>query len=141
MLEWQKKNSSPRLAIPNHIRLKQQFHENELKPSVTKLSVYEEVLQEVVDEMDIFKSKEDFLDRIDALREFEPWIQNNSSSDSLIWFEFSVLVQKEVSENDDVTLEAIEEMQADIVKLSNEATVVIAGLENKLAEVEVKHDV
>lgn len=46
-----------------------QFHENELKPSVEKLSVYERVLEEIVNDMDIFESKQDFFDRIDALSE------------------------------------------------------------------------
>lgn len=46
-----------------------EFHEEELKPAIEKGRVFEDVLQEVVDEMDIFKSKEDFLDRCEALCE------------------------------------------------------------------------
>lgn len=45
------------------------FHEKELKPSVEELSIYERVLEEIVEDMDIFESKQDFFDRIDALSE------------------------------------------------------------------------
>lgn len=44
-----------------------EYHEKKLKPAIREMSVFEDVLQEVVDKMDIFKSKEDFLDRIEAL--------------------------------------------------------------------------
>lgn len=53
-------------------------------------------------------------------------------------FCFVVLAQREVEENDEASLKAIEEMQADIVKISNEATLIIAGLENQLTELDVK---
>lgn len=43
------------------------WHENTFKPAIDKLKIYEDVLQEVVDESDLFKSKEDFLDRLKAL--------------------------------------------------------------------------
>lgn len=46
-----------------------EFHEKELKPSVEELSVYEKVLDEIVNDMDIFESRQDFFDRIDALCE------------------------------------------------------------------------
>lgn len=47
------------------------FHENTFKPAIEELSVYEDVLDKVVDEMDLFKSKEDFLDRCDSLCEWK----------------------------------------------------------------------
>lgn len=47
------------------------FHENTLKPAIEKGKIYEDVLQEVVDRMDLFKSKEDFLDRVEALCELK----------------------------------------------------------------------
>lgn len=43
------------------------FHENKFKPAIEEMKVYEDVLQEVVDQMDLFKSKEDFLDRCEAI--------------------------------------------------------------------------
>lgn len=49
-----------------------------------------------------------------------------------------MLAQKEVTGSDEFCLKSIEEMQADIVKMSNEATLMIAGLENELTEIEVK---
>ncbi|XP_031626714.1 structural maintenance of chromosomes protein 1A [Contarinia nasturtii] len=100
------------------IRKLTEYHEDELKPAIKELSVYENVLQEVVDDMDLFDSKEDFLDRVEAL----------------------LLAQDEVSENDSVCLEKIEKMQGDIVKTSNEATLMIAGLENRLIELEKNYE-
>lgn len=58
------------LERKEHLKRMRDYHENELKPSVEELSVYEEVLQEVVDESDLFQSKEDFIDRCDALCTF-----------------------------------------------------------------------
>lgn len=46
-----------------------------------------------------------------------------------------MLVRKETTDN--ATLEELEKIQADIVKLSNEGNLVIAGLENQLDEMEV----
>lgn len=46
------------------------YEENVLKPDIEKLTVYEEEVQKMVDESDLFKSKEDFIDRFDALRKF-----------------------------------------------------------------------
>lgn len=48
-----------------------EFHEGKLKPAIEEGRVYEDVLQQVVDRMDLFKSKTDFLDRIEALCEIE----------------------------------------------------------------------
>lgn len=45
------------------------FHENTFKPAIERNSVYEDVLEKVVNESDLFKSKEDFLDRCDSLCE------------------------------------------------------------------------
>lgn len=53
---------------------------------------------------------------------------------------FPVLVRDEVTESDEASLRAIEEMQADIVKTSNEATLIQAGLENELNQLEVSDD-
>lgn len=49
-----------------------------------------------------------------------------------------VLAQSETAENDEVSLKSIEDLQADIVKTSNEATLMFAGLENQLTELQVK---
>lgn len=43
------------------------FHENQFKPAIKEMSIYDDVLQEVVDQMDLFESKEDFLDRVEAI--------------------------------------------------------------------------
>lgn len=54
-----------------------EHHEKTLKPDIEKGKVYEDVLQQVVDKMTIFKNKEDFLDRCEALCElsyFLNWI-------------------------------------------------------------------
>lgn len=45
----------------------EEFHENIFKPAIKEMSVYEDVLQEVVDQMDLFKDKDDFLDRCEAI--------------------------------------------------------------------------
>lgn len=47
-----------------------EYHEKTVKPAIEKGKVYEDVLQQVVDKMKIFKNKDDFLDRCEALREF-----------------------------------------------------------------------
>lgn len=46
-----------------------EYNEKTVKPAIEKGKVYEDVLQQVVDKMKIFKNKEDFLDRCEALRE------------------------------------------------------------------------
>lgn len=51
---------------------------------------------------------------------------------------FTVLVQSEVTHNDENALASMEDMLADIVKTSNEASSMIAGLENELSTIEVK---
>lgn len=51
-------------------RLKK-YDENELIPNIAKLSVYEDLIQKMVDESDLFKSQEDFMDRCDALRKYQ----------------------------------------------------------------------
>lgn len=48
-----------------------EYEENELKPTIAKLQVYEDAVQKMVDESDLFKSKEDFIDRCNALRKLK----------------------------------------------------------------------
>lgn len=45
------------------------YYENVLKPEIEELKVFDDVLQEIVDDSDLFTSKDDFLDRCEALRE------------------------------------------------------------------------
>lgn len=49
----------------------------------------------------------------------------------------SVLAQLELAKNDKRNLEEIEELQADMVKTSNEIPIISAGHENRLKELEV----
>lgn len=49
-----------------------------------------------------------------------------------------MLAQHEVGENDEVSLKAIQDMQSNIVKMSNNATSMIAGFENELDQLEVE---
>lgn len=49
----------------------------------------------------------------------------------------SVLAQSEVKENDEANLKKLEELRANIVKTSNEASLVFADMENELTELEV----
>lgn len=51
-----------------------EYQEKDLLPSVAELQVYEDVVQKMVDESDLFKSKEDFMDRCNALRKYQPII-------------------------------------------------------------------
>lgn len=53
-------------------------------------------------------------------------------------FSVLVLAQHEVGENDEVSLKAIQDMQSSIVKMSNNATSMIAGFENELNQLEVE---
>lgn len=46
------------------------WHEKEFLPALDELKVYEDMLEEVVKESDLFESKEDFLDRCKALCEY-----------------------------------------------------------------------
>lgn len=48
-----------------------EYQENELAPSIAELSVYEEYIQKIVDESDLFTSQEDFIDRCNALRKYQ----------------------------------------------------------------------
>lgn len=49
-----------------------EYEENDLIPSINELTIYEEIVQKMVDESDLFKSKEDFIDRCNALRKYQP---------------------------------------------------------------------
>lgn len=49
----------------------------------------------------------------------------------------AVLVQNEVTHNDENAINSMEQLLADIVKTSNEATSMMAGLENELTLIEV----
>lgn len=52
--------------------------------------------------------------------------------------DFSVLTQSEVAESDEQNLKAIEDMQAAIVKSTNEMAIIQAGFDNELNELQVK---
>lgn len=61
------------------------WHENEFLPALKELQVFEDMLEEVVRESDLFEDKEDFLDRCKALCEYRTF-----------WFEFhSILFYKQ----------------------------------------------
>lgn len=47
------------------------------------------------------------------------------------------MAQSEVKENDEANLKKLEELRADIVKTSNEASLAFADMENELTELEV----
>lgn len=49
----------------------------------------------------------------------------------------SVLAQTAVSENDQFNLNSVEKIQAEMVKISNEATLIMSGLENELNSLQV----
>lgn len=49
----------------------EEYQENDLLPTIEKLTVYEDMIQKMVDESDLFKSKEDFIDRCNALRKYQ----------------------------------------------------------------------
>lgn len=49
----------------------------------------------------------------------------------------AVLAQSEVAKNDETNLKEVEESEADIVKTSNEITLMVAGYENQFAELKV----
>lgn len=49
----------------------------------------------------------------------------------------SVLAQSEVKQNDEANLKKLEQLRADIVKTSNEATLLFADMDNQLTELEV----
>lgn len=48
-----------------------------------------------------------------------------------------MLAHAEVTQNDQMHLRLIKEMQADMVKMSNEAMLIIAGLDNQLSSIQV----
>lgn len=66
-LETQKKLEHDIEDYEERTKSLEDFHENTFKPAIKEMSVYEDVLQEVVDEMELFQSKEDFLDRCEAI--------------------------------------------------------------------------
>lgn len=66
-MEIQKKLQNDIEDYQERIRKLTEYHDEQLKPAIKELSIYEDVLQEVVDDMDLFESKEDFLDRVEAL--------------------------------------------------------------------------
>lgn len=49
-----------------------EYQKKDLEPSIAELKAYEDVVQKMVDESDLFKSKEDFIDRCNALRKYHP---------------------------------------------------------------------
>lgn len=111
------------------------FHD-EFKAAIIELRPYEDVLEQVVDEMELFTSKRDLLDRCDAIcmcsRHFF------TKSHSIFFFSgFLVLAHGEATQNDKKYLELIKKMQANMVKMSNEAMLIIAGLDNQLSAIQV----
>lgn len=126
-----------------------EYQEKDLEPSNAELSAYEEVIQKMVDESDLFKSKEDFIDRCNALRKYQTsnfhlfCLQSLAFLFSHQFDTFSrsftqVLAQAEVKESDEANLKELEESRAKIVKMSNEFSLKYADMENQLADLEVK---
>lgn len=123
-----------------------EYEENELKPAVEKLTAYEEMVQKTVDESNMFETKEEFIDSCKALSKHFQTIYSHIfciaiDSISIATFTFfiviSALAQSEVKANGEANLKELEQLRADIVKTSNEASLQFAGLENQLDELEV----
>lgn len=127
-----------------------EYQENELAPSIAELSVYDEYIQKMVDESDLFTSQEDFIDRCNALRKYQTSIFGFVfitivysfrfyTSKRVLLFSYLILVlaQSEVKQNDEANLKKLEELRDNIVKISNEASLKFAEIENELAELEV----
>lgn len=61
-------------------------NEEEVKPAIKELSIYEDILQEVVDASDLFKTKKDFIDRVEALCKLK-------CLEFILYFELSIKLQ------------------------------------------------
>lgn len=70
--------------LEERLKRMDEYQENELKPAIEELTVYEEMVQKMVDESELFETKEDFIDCCDALSKFQPF-----NSDALLLQSFS----------------------------------------------------
>lgn len=90
-----------------------------LSSTVEDFKQYEEVMEKIVSESDLYKSVKDLMDRCDAL----------------------MLAQVEISEMEQSKIKSIEEMKQEIVNATNDAAMTIMGLNNELAELERGYNV
>lgn len=56
--------------LEERLKRMKEYEENELNPAIEESTVYEEKVQKMVDESDLFKTKEDFIDSCDALSKY-----------------------------------------------------------------------
>lgn len=85
-----------------------------LSSTVEDFKQYENVMEKIVSESDLYKSVKDLMDRCDAL----------------------MLAQVEISEMEQSKIKSIEEMKQEMVNATNDAAMTIMGLNNELAELE-----
>lgn len=112
-----------------------------LKSTVDELEPYETVIREVVEKSDIFDSVKDCMDRCDALSAYGlPIFFSVCVYFFFLFHKFSalpaVLAQVEISRLEQEKFLEIEEMRKRMVKVTNEAALMVLGLKNDLAELE-----
>lgn len=90
-----------------------------LSSTVEDFKQYENVMEKIVSETDLYKSVKDLMDRCDAL----------------------MLAQVEISEMEQSKIKSIEEMKQEMVNATNDAAMTIMGLNNELAELEKGYNI
>lgn len=123
-----KKISTPQIQTEKQLHKTLQSEIDQLKNELTELTEfketlsstvedfkpYEEVMEKIVSESDLYKSVKDLMDRCDAL----------------------MLAQVEISEMEQSKIKSIEDMKQEMINATNDAAMTIMGLKNKLDELE-----
>lgn len=112
------------------------FHDH-LEATVAEFQPYEQVVEQVMAESELYKNVKDLMDRCDALSE------SNRGWDILVVKQyvglFLVIAQVEIGEMEEGTIKKIEEMRENMVQATNEAALTVMGLDNELADLEVEN--
>lgn len=114
----------------------ERFHKK-FTNSINGLKSFEDVLEKLVLNMKVFKSKEDFVDRCDALcMTFHSEVLSMFLN-LFVCYLTIVLAQTTISENNKSNLKSVEGMKFEMDKLSNHVALIKAGLENELNALQV----
>lgn len=117
------------------------FHD-QLVATVAEFQPYEQVVEQVMAESELYKNVKDMMDRCDALSEsgiryFEKYKHTCEARLYNVAL-FIVIAQVEIGEMEESTIKKIEEMREKMVQATNEAALIVMGLDNELADIEVK---
>lgn len=107
-----------------------------LNEKVTEYDPYKTVVEQVLQQCDLYRNKKDLIDRCDALRKYLNTLQKGVESFVFPIFA-SVLAQVEVAEKEQECIRVVAEMREDMAKTTSDANLIVLGLESALLNIEV----